>query len=89
MQLSKLLDPLLFNELCHAVQLDPKVIDLPRVHKVKRADTHLSLRYGDDDRGYDIPKPYKSNMSACCSASEIFGKTPRGQVITIKRPKSK
>ena len=84
MQLSKLLDPRVFNELCDAVQLDPKVVDLPRVHKVARSNSHLSLRYGDDDRGFDIPKPYSSNMLACCSASEVFGTIPRGQRITAR-----
>lgn len=89
MQLSKLLDPLVFNELCNAVQLDPKVVTLPRVHKVVRTNSHLSLRYGDDDRGYDIPKPYTSNMAGCCSASQVFGRIPRGQVITIKQSKKR
>jgi hypothetical protein len=89
MQLSKLLDPLVFNELCNAVQLDPKVVELPRVHKVVRTNSHLSLRYGDDDRGFDIPKPYKSNMSACCSASKVFGKIPRGQILTARAVKKR
>lgn len=89
MQLSKLLDPATFNELCNAVQLDPKAVSLPRVHRVVRSDTHLSLRYGDGVRGYDIPKPYTSNMEVCCSASEVWGTFPRGQKMTARPVKKR
>jgi hypothetical protein len=81
MQLSKLLDPEIFNKLCNAVQLDPLTVSKPRVHLVKRTDTKLTIRHGDDDRGFDVPKPYKSNMAGCCNSSEVWGRVPRMQTI--------
>jgi hypothetical protein len=82
MKLAKLLDPATFNKLCNAVQLNPLTVSQPRVHQVAKGAMHLSLlspAYGDDNRGYDIPKPYQSNMAACCHAVRATGNVPRMQ----------
>lgn len=81
MKLFDLLDSATFNELCNAVQLNPSTVLQPRVHLVKRTDTHLTIQYGDDDRGFDVPKPYKSNMGSCCKSSHVWGRVPRMQQI--------
>lgn len=92
MQLSKLLDPALLNELCNAVQLNPLTVSQPRVHQVAKGQMHLSLlspAYGDDDRGFDVPKPYKSNMAACCQAVRSTGNVPRMQKWSDQKKRKK
>lgn len=57
--------------------------DVRRVHQVPKGAmhlSHLSVRpQRGTDRGYDVPKPYMSNMIVCCEASNIWGTTPRMQ----------
>lgn len=93
MQLSKLLDPALLNELCNAVQLNPLTVSQPRVHQVAKGAMHLSClsvrpqRGGD--RGFDVPKPYQSNMAACCQAVRSTGNVPRMQKWSDQKKRKK
>jgi hypothetical protein len=78
--------------LCNAVQLNPLTVSQPRVHQVAKGAMHLSLlspAYGDDNRGYDIPKPYQSNMAACCQAVRATGNVPRMQKASLKKVRRK